>query len=194
MTFRSILISAVPLSLWDKSSASLQSLSFFFFPTKLYPRLKGSTTWPLSFIMWYIGSPGSRPISHSSRWRKVAGIQYCPKKDGVAKGQAGGLWWAQKSTRVHLWVVLPKMRNSCSQNVNENFGVLIFISLTQKCQQVPVFMSFAYSFYRLCSCDNISIFSLVNHCTLFLRVYNDLESQDAVFADVAPLLTSLLDG
>ncbi|XP_068041262.1 kinesin-like protein KIF25 isoform X3 [Anomalospiza imberbis] len=26
------------------------------------------------------------------------------------------------------------------------------------------------------------------------RVYNDLESQDAVFADVAPLLTSLLDG
>lgn len=55
-------------------------------------------------------------------------------------------------------------------------------------------MSLAYSFCGLCSCDNIYIFNLVNHCTLFLRVYSDLESQDAVFADVAPLLTSLLDG
>ncbi|KFZ69401.1 Kinesin-like KIF25, partial [Podiceps cristatus] len=36
--------------------------------------------------------------------------------------------------------------------------------------------------------------SSVNHCTLLLRVYNALESQDIVFADVAPLLTSLLDG
>ncbi|NXA11968.1 KIF25 protein, partial [Sapayoa aenigma] len=36
--------------------------------------------------------------------------------------------------------------------------------------------------------------SSVNCCALFLRVYNDAESQDAVFADVAPLLTSLLDG
>ncbi|NXQ89938.1 KIF25 protein, partial [Nyctibius grandis] len=36
--------------------------------------------------------------------------------------------------------------------------------------------------------------SSVNHCTLLLRVYNASESQDTVFADVAPLLTSLLDG
>ncbi|XP_068866295.1 kinesin-like protein KIF25 isoform X2 [Aphelocoma coerulescens] len=34
----------------------------------------------------------------------------------------------------------------------------------------------------------------VNKTFQFERVYNDLESQDAVFADVAPLLTSLLDG
>ncbi|XP_033368539.1 kinesin-like protein KIF25 isoform X2 [Parus major] len=34
----------------------------------------------------------------------------------------------------------------------------------------------------------------VNKTFQFDRVYNDLESQDAVFADVAPLLTSLLDG
>ncbi|NXU15854.1 KIF25 protein, partial [Pardalotus punctatus] len=34
----------------------------------------------------------------------------------------------------------------------------------------------------------------INKTFPFERVYNDLESQDAVFADVAPLLTSLLDG
>uniref|UniRef100_A0A8C3QFY4 Kinesin family member 25 n=1 Tax=Cyanoderma ruficeps TaxID=181631 RepID=A0A8C3QFY4_9PASS len=34
----------------------------------------------------------------------------------------------------------------------------------------------------------------VNKTFQFERVYSDLESQDAVFADVAPLLTSLLDG
>ncbi|NXQ15952.1 KIF25 protein, partial [Peucedramus taeniatus] len=34
----------------------------------------------------------------------------------------------------------------------------------------------------------------VNKTFQFERVYNDLESQDAVFGDVAPLLTSLLDG
>ncbi|OWK61273.1 Kinesin-like protein KIF25 [Lonchura striata] len=34
----------------------------------------------------------------------------------------------------------------------------------------------------------------VNKTFQFERVYNDLESQDAIFADVAPLLTSLLDG
>ncbi|NXY02498.1 KIF25 protein, partial [Pteruthius melanotis] len=34
----------------------------------------------------------------------------------------------------------------------------------------------------------------VNKTFQFERVYNDLESQDVVFADVAPLLTSLLDG
>ncbi|KAI6071416.1 Kinesin-like protein KIF25 [Aix galericulata] len=34
----------------------------------------------------------------------------------------------------------------------------------------------------------------INHCTLLLRVYSAFESQDTVFADVAPLLTSLLDG
>uniref|UniRef100_A0A8C5UE58 Kinesin family member 25 n=1 Tax=Malurus cyaneus samueli TaxID=2593467 RepID=A0A8C5UE58_9PASS len=53
-------------------------------------------------------------------------------------------------------------------------------------------MSLSYGFHNLCSCTTSS--SLVNHCTLFLRVYNDSESQDTVFADVAPLLTSLLDG
>ncbi|NWR30704.1 KIF25 protein, partial [Tachuris rubrigastra] len=34
----------------------------------------------------------------------------------------------------------------------------------------------------------------INKTFQFERVYNDSESQDAVFADVAPLLTSLLDG
>ncbi|NXK89450.1 KIF25 protein, partial [Formicarius rufipectus] len=34
----------------------------------------------------------------------------------------------------------------------------------------------------------------INKIFQFERVYNDSESQDAVFADVAPLLTSLLDG
>ncbi|KFP73182.1 Kinesin-like KIF25, partial [Acanthisitta chloris] len=34
----------------------------------------------------------------------------------------------------------------------------------------------------------------INKTFQFERVYNDLESQDTVFADVAPLLTSLLDG